>query len=70
MQVILELGEDAEMSGRKPAKEDMASSNKGGETFSPWDVDDSREIKTGLRIVMRKEEQVGSKTISKVPAAG
>lgn len=38
--------------------------------FSPWDVDDSREIKTGLRIVMRKEEQVGSKTISKVPAAG
>lgn len=38
--------------------------------FSAWDLDDSVEIKTGLRIVKRKEEGVGAKTALKVPAAG
>lgn len=68
--MTLELGEAAEMSGKKPAKEDMASSNKRGQTISPWDLDDSKDRKTGLKIVMRKEEGAGAKTALKVPAAG
>lgn len=30
--------------------------------FSPWDLDEIREINNGLIIVMRKEEGVGAKT--------
>lgn len=43
---------------------------KEDKVFSPWDLDDSREKKTGLRIVTRKEEGVGTNTALKVPAAG
>lgn len=31
--------------------------------FSPWDLDEFREIKNGLGIVMRKKEGVGADSL-------
>lgn len=54
-QVTLELGETAEISGRKPANKDVARNTQEEKVFSPWDLDESMEIETGLQIVKRKE---------------
>lgn len=66
LQVTLELGELQRCQGGNQPRRMGQAVTKEEKVFSPWDL----EIKTGLRIVMRKEEGVGAKTVLKVSAAG
>lgn len=55
--MTLELGEAAEMSGRNLPRRTWQAVTQEEKVFSPWGLDDSREIKTGLRVVMRKRKE-------------
>lgn len=56
--------------GGNQARRTWQAVTKEDKIFFPWDLDDNREIRTGLRIVKRKEKGAGAMTALKVPEAG